>query len=198
MISRTGHTGAVKSPMAPTYSRMRIDSTSGVHAAQRITAISAAPDQMEHRLQARRGDGTVALEPIQQHIGAREAAAVQRVGELQEDDADDRQRHQFGDAAHRRAEMLRPSTSALISTISATIHSVPSAFMARPRRCEAARQRRAVGIAGLGAASGSLPRRAAAASCRLGGSDAAGARPGSRSLDQSRGSCVPALRSASM
>ena len=45
IISRTGQTGAMKSPSAPTYSREAMDSISEGQAAQRITAISSAPSR---------------------------------------------------------------------------------------------------------------------------------------------------------
>jgi hypothetical protein len=45
IISRTGQTGAVKSPSAPTYSRIRMDSSSEGQAAHRMMPISRAPSR---------------------------------------------------------------------------------------------------------------------------------------------------------
>ena len=134
-------------------------------------------DTMEDSLQQRRARRAAALEPLEQHVGAREAAAVQRVGQLQEDDADDRQRHQLGDAAHRRTEQVAPEHVAVDQQHQGHDPQRAQRIETANQPVQAERQRLAVGIGRW--------RRGHARAC-------------AQFADQSRGSCVPAFFSASM
>jgi hypothetical protein len=135
MISRTGHTGAVKSPMAPTYSRMRTDSTNGAQAAHRMTAMSSAPTPWKAacssaapagRLRSRRSSSTSAR--VKRPLCSVSASCRKTMPTIDSDTSSVTPRT----GAPSR---LRPSTSLLISSISATIHSVPSALSPRISRC---------------------------------------------------------------